>query len=211
MLQIYLSDFFKVAPLCFSSFSEPLSSTFPCTISSIHHAAPFSCPPLSLVLLILCHLLPSSLSAICLHSVCASRKFPLHLWGELRFSLLCSCLVLLLYVFHAGKASSSCMQQGVCSVWGCPIRDPIVWCYNPPIQRDPLSIFLSLWLLFSFLRYKTFMPSFSLSLTTLSSFPSLTFLICLSDYYLSWHFPTSHALSRSPPPTLSLSHWHRHT
>lgn len=103
--------------------SEHLSSSFPpFHLCIIPLTSPFLQHPS--FLLILCHLLPSSFSAICLHSVCASREFPFCLWGELRFSLLRSSLVLLLYVFHAGKGSSSCMQQGVCSVCGCPIRDP---------------------------------------------------------------------------------------
>lgn len=117
-----------------------LSTRFP----PFHLYAHFSYSPASLFLLILCHLLPSSFSAICLQSVCASREFPFCLWGELRFSLLRSALVLPLYVFHAGKGSSSCMQQGVCSVGGCPIRDRTVWCYNLPIHRDRLSISISL-------------------------------------------------------------------
>lgn len=58
--------------------------------------------------------------------------------------------ILLLYVFHAGKGSSSCMQQGVCSVWSCPIRDLIVWCYSPQ-PRGILSLSSSLTvILFSF-------------------------------------------------------------
>lgn len=108
-------------------------------ISSIHHIIPHLLSLASHFLLIICHLLPSYFTAICLHTVCASRKFPLCPQGELRFSLLCSSLVPLLYVFHTGKASSSCMQQGVCSVCGCPIRDPPVWCYNLPIYQDPLT------------------------------------------------------------------------
>ncbi len=169
------------------------------TISTMHHAAPFSLPPASLFLLILCHLLPSSFSAICLHSVCASRKFPLRLWGELRFSLLCSSLVFLLYVFHAGKASSSCMQQGVCSVCGCPIRDPTVWCYNLPFQKDPLSIFLSLWLLFSLFLYKMFMPLFFPPVSDYFILFSLTYFLNLFIWLLPlWHSPPyMHSLSLS--------------
>ena len=195
-------------------------SSKPLTLLLSHHfiyaryTAPVSFPPASLFLLILCHLPPSSFSAICLHSVCASRKFPLRLWGELRFSLLRSSLVLLLYVFRAGKASSSCMQQGVCSVCGCPIRDPTVWCYNLSIQRDPLSICLSLWLLFSLFLYEMFLPLFSfLSLTTLSPSPPFSFLICLCDSY-PCHFPPyttyRHSLSLSlslPPLTLTYLKW----
>lgn len=185
-------------PLCFSSSSEPFSSTFP-----PFHLCIIQPPPLlpSSSIPLFTYSLPSPFSAICLHSVCASRKFPLCLWGELRFSLLRSSLVLLLYVFHAGKASSSCMQQGVCSVCGCPIRDPTVWCYNLPIQRDPLSIVLSLWLLFSLFLYETFMPLFSfLSPTTLSSSPSLTFLICLSYPSDTFHLTCTHSLPRFPYP-----------
>lgn len=178
----------------------------------MHHTAPFSLPPASLFLLILCHLLPSSFSAICLHTVCASRKFPLRLWGELRFSLLRSSLVLLLYVFHAGKASSSCMQQGVCSVCGCPIRDPTVWCYNLPFQKDPLSIFLSLWLLFSLFLYKTFMPLFFFPVSDSFTLFSSTYFLNLFIWLLALcHFPPyMHSLSLSlflPPPTLRHLKW----
>lgn len=202
---IYLTS----AKLCFSSSPNPsplLSHHF---MYASYRSS--SLPPASLLLLILSHLLPSSFSAICLHSVCASRKFPLCLWGELRFSLLRSSLVLLLYVFHAGKASSSCMQQGVCSVCGCPIRDPTVWCYNLPIQRDPLSTILSLWLLFSL--------SFLQDVHALIFFPvsdyfilfSLTYFLNLFIWLLAlWHFPPytlsctlSHSLSL-PPPALTL-------
>lgn len=108
-------------------------------ILSVHHIIQFLLSLVSHFLLILCHLLPSHFQAFCLHTVCASRKFPLCPRGEWRFSVLRSSLILLLYVFHTGKASSSCMQQGVCSVCGSPIRDPPVWCYNLSIQQDPLT------------------------------------------------------------------------
>lgn len=66
------------------------------------------------------------------------------------FSLLHLSFILLLYVFHAGKGSSSCMQQAACSVWSCPIRDLTVWCYSPQ-PRGILSLSSSLTvILFSF-------------------------------------------------------------
>lgn len=88
---------------------------------------------------------------ICLQSVCTRRGFPFSLWGCcFFFSLLHLSFILFLYVFHAGKSSSSCMQQRVCSVWSCPIRDLTVWCYNPQ-PRGILSLSSSLTLiLFSF-------------------------------------------------------------
>lgn len=48
------------------------------------------------------------------------------------FSLFHSSLLLLLCVFHAGKASPSCVQQGACSVYGCPIRDPYSLMFQSP-------------------------------------------------------------------------------
>lgn len=192
--------------------SEHLSSSFPpfhlCII-------PLTSPFLQLpsFLLILCHLLPSSFSAICLHSVCASREFPFRLWGELRFSLLRSSLVLLLYVFHAGKGSYSCMQQGVCSVCGCPIRDPTMWCYNLPIHKDPLSISLTLSLaaLFS-LFLQDFHALIFFPISDYFILFSLTYFLNLFIWLLHlWLFPPyMHSLSLSlslPPNTLTHLKW----
>lgn len=205
MLQINLSDFSKELYLCFSS------SLNPSPLLSHHfiYSSYFSLPPASFFLLILCHLLSSSFSAICQHSVCASRKFPLRLWGELRFSLLRSSLVLLLYVFHAGKASSSCMQQRVCSVCGCPIRDPTVWCYNLP-SSGILSLSFSLsGCSFLFLSTQRSCPYF-FSVSVCFILFSLTYFLNLFIWLLPLlHFPPyMHSLSLS----LSFySYWHSHT
>lgn len=77
----------RTSPLLFFS-SKPFTLLLSHHFIYARYMAPVSFPPASLFLLILCHLPPSSFSAICLHSVCASRKFPLRLWGNCVF--LCS-------------------------------------------------------------------------------------------------------------------------
>lgn len=170
--------------------------------------ATHSLSPASFLLVILCHLLPSSVSALCLHSVCASREFPSSLWGELRFSLLCSSLVLLLYVSHAGTSFLFLHAAGSVLRLRLSHKGPYsVMLQSPHPQGSSLHLPLSPRLLFSLFFYKTFMPLFSFPpLSTLSPSPSLTFLICLSDSSTSDTFHLIHALSLSPLPQR-----HRHT
>lgn len=163
--------------------------------------ATHSLSPASSLLVILCHLLPSSFSALCLHSVCASTEFPSSLWGELRFSLLRSSLVLLLYVSHAGTSFLFLHAAGSVLRLRLSHKGPYsVMLQSPHPQGSSLDLPLSPRLLFSLFFYKTFMPLFSFPpLSTLSPSPSLTFLICLSDSSTSDTFHLIHALSLPSP------------
>lgn len=122
-----------------------------------------SLSPASFLLVILCHLLPSSSSsALCLHSVCASREFPSSLWGELRFSLLRSSLVLPLYVSHAGTSFLFLHAAGSVLRLRLSHKGPYsVMLQSPHPQGSSLDLPLSPRLLFSLFFYKTFMPLFS--------------------------------------------------
>ncbi|TNN58257.1 hypothetical protein EYF80_031497 [Liparis tanakae] len=91
-LHINVSDFCSFTPRCIPPL--PSSSIPPSTRS----------PPV---------FLPSSSSS--LPGVCAGGVFPLRLQGGTAL-FLSSSLVLHSSVFRAAKASSSCLQQGVCSV-----------------------------------------------------------------------------------------------
>lgn len=170
--------------------TNSLIGLLPCTTPpfSLHHTSFL----LSYSIHLFIYYLPSPplFFSICLQSVCTRTGFWFSLWGCCFFFLfqLHLSFILVLYVFHAGKGSSSCMQQGACSVWSCPIRDLIVWCYSPQ-PRGILSLSSSLTVIF-----------LSPSLTTLSSSPTRIFLIWLLN--LCTHSPEL-SLSFCSQPILS--------
>lgn len=145
-------------------------------------------PAASFSIVFLCQPLPLLSSPVYTVFVRAQNSH-LSLLGSLPFSLLRSSLLFLLCVFHAGRASSSCMQRGACSRLRLSHKGPrgvMLQSFRPQGSCFHLSVLSLSFLSCSFLSlspqdFNALVFPFRLRLPHSPPFSSLTFLICLSD------------------------------